>query len=103
MSINKIKAMINLDDNHVLFIEPKKPKSTFPVNDELTAKMREAMSRAKEGTVYRGWHYCICKTRSNHSDWILESGQITNSLAVHYLEYHRSEVPESEVEKVRKL
>jgi hypothetical protein len=96
--------MIKADGKHVLFIEPRQAAAKEPVQDELSAKMHEAMSRARptEG-FYLGYHQCICGAKSDTRDWLLESGQKTNSLAVHYLEYHRHEVPEIELKKIRKL
>jgi hypothetical protein len=96
--------MIKSDDGHVLFIEPKKAAAKEPVQDELSENMREAMRHA--GTpnyTYFGYHQCVCGAKSDATDWILHTGQVTNSLAVHYLEYHRGEIPRDEFEKVRKL
>ena len=96
--------MIEADDNHVLFIEPNQAAARAPVQDELSAQMREAMTKARRSDYhYFGYHQCICGERSDTCDWILQTGQITNSLAVHYLEYHRHEVVESELKKVRNL
>ena len=96
--------MIKSDDEHVLFIEPKKGASKKPVQDELSADMREALEHAGQPNyVYFGFHQCICGAKSDSTDRILHTGQTTNSLAVHYLEYHRDEVPPSELEKVRKV
>lgn len=96
--------MIKTDDKYVLFIEPKKGASSKAVQDDLSANMRLAMKHAgRPNYVYYGIHECVCGAKSNSSDWILHTGQITNSLAVHYLEYHRKEVPRSEMAKVRAL
>lgn len=97
-------TMIISDSKHVLFIEPTQPASEEPIQDELTAKMRDAMSKATQSQYgYRGFHRCICGKTSDNKDYFLHTGQKTNSLAVHYLEYHRAEVPEAEIEKVRGL
>lgn len=94
--------MIQTDDNHVLFIEPRLPAATEPLKDTLTENMREAMEHSRPSDyVYFGLHKCVCGAMSDASDWILPTGQTTNSLAVHYLEYHRDEVPKAELEKVR--
>jgi hypothetical protein len=96
--------MIKSDDEHLLFIEPKKSAYKEPVQDELSASMREAMEHARRPNYrYFGYHLCVCGAKSDSTDWILHTGQITNSLAVHYLEYHREEVPPRELEKVRKV
>lgn len=96
--------MIQTDDTHLLFIEPLKPASKKPVEDELTAKMRELWSDASRSPHgYYGFHLCVCGARSDNFDWYVRGGLKTNSLAVHYLEYHRAEVPKSELEKLRRL
>lgn len=95
--------MIVSDDGHILFIEPEKAASKEPVQDKLSAKMREAMKYARRSQPYFGVHQCVCGERSDAFDWILHTGQKTNSLAVHYLEYHRKEVPRSELKKVKNL
>lgn len=95
--------MIIPDDYHVLFIEPKKAASKEPVQDKLSARMREAMKYARRSQPYFGVHQCVCGERSDAFDWLLHTGQKTNSLAVHYLEYHRKEVPRSELKKVKNL
>jgi hypothetical protein len=96
--------VIVTDNEHVLFIEPEEPASKVPVQDALSAKMRALMAQARRSDyVYFGFHQCICGAKSDTSDWILHTGQKTNSLAVHYLEFHRHEVPERELEKIRKL
>ena len=96
--------MIVTDNEHLLFIEPEEPASQAPVQDALSAKMRALMAQARRSDyVYFGFHQCICGAKGDTSDWILHSGQKTNSLAVHYLEFHRHEVPDGELEKIRKL
>lgn len=96
--------MINLDEKHVLFIEPRKNAAKVPVQDELTTDMREAMEHAARSEyVFFGHHRCICSAASDPYDWFLNTGHKTNSLAVHYLEYHRAEVPRGEMKKVREI
>jgi hypothetical protein len=94
--------MIKSSNKYILFIEPWKGAATEPVQDELSAKMREAMAHAgRPNYSYYGYHQCVCGAKSDATDWILHTGQITNSLAVHYLEYHRDQVPLEELAKVR--
>lgn len=95
---------VRTDEGHVLFIEPKGTKLEDPVRDDLVAVMQEAVERATPDSVaYRGFHRCACGATSSNRDYVLESGQKTNSLCVHYLLFHRSEIPEAELEKVRRL
>ena len=83
-------------------IEPKLEKSKSPINDELTTKMKLLLKKGRSGVMYKGWHECICGERSGNCD-IHVGKYITNSLAAHYLEYHREEIPESEIVKISEL
>lgn len=94
--------MINISDNMLLMIEPQSRIKEHAVNDAYTAKMEMLMKKAKHGPPYKGFHRCACGECSTNYD--LKIGKYTtNSLAAHYLRYHRSEVPASEIEKLRKL
>lgn len=101
--------MIVLDDaSMLLYIEPSDPKSDIPVHDELAERMRVAWDkRESPRSGYRGVHTCRCGERSdnkNHTVFTAEGRPLTtNSLCVHYLMWHRDEVPESELDKVRML
>lgn len=89
----------------MLFIEPQnKDLPEYPTYDELTTKVSRALNKsAQNGVYYKGVHFCKCGASSTNYDLILPNGQITNSLALHYMAYHRDEVPEYELKKVRKL
>jgi len=100
-------------DEYLLQIEPQHKKSEFPVEDDLTRKMEELLSTAEEGTYqsgkfdknsgWRGFHICVCGEWSGNKDLMLKSGHITNSLAAHYLRWHREDVPESEIQKLKSI
>ena len=92
--------MINLDNSHLMMIEPKN-QATHPIDDDLTAMAQKVFTSAKPTTRYRGWHRCICGANSDNADWELPNGQITNSLLVHYVRYHRNEIPQSEIDKLK--
>ena len=49
----------------------------------------------------RGVHSCACHVNSANYDFELAEGMYTNTLAAHYMLYHRSEVPAQEIEKVK--
>jgi hypothetical protein len=89
----------------MLFIEPKGMPTDEPVIDELTMRMAAALRKATQPTNYfqLGLHTCVCGALSEAQDAILENGLRTNTLCVHYLAYHRSEVPEADIEMVRAL
>lgn len=95
--------MIILDDQHLLFIEPKLPKEAVPIDDKFTKIMLLAYQYSEKIDRTRGWHTCSCGEWSSNCSYKLPNGLITNSLCVHYLMWHRSEVPELELKKVLTL
>lgn len=95
--------MIATDDKHLLMIEPQHEVSAEAVQDWATAKMAVLLASAKNGTAYLGMHTCTCGKRSGTCDLVLPDGTVTNSLALHYLERHRDEVPQAELAKLRKM
>jgi hypothetical protein len=91
-------------DTHVLYIEPRPYTPEEPVIDELTRKMTAAYRAAEStGVHYRGFHVCRCGVNSSNTDYILPDGRQVNSLCVHYLAFHRDDVPEAELAKVAAL
>lgn len=85
-----------------MMIEPLEPATTKPVEDRVTELAKCAISEMTEkGPWYRfmGVHFCNCGTRSDNGDWSVR-GMQTNSLLLHYVRYHRDEVPKSELEKL---
>lgn len=86
----------------LMMIEPIGPKSPTPVIDILTRKMTAALRVSRSGEETLGTHTCTCGAKSdNRNHWF--GSMITNVLAVHYLAYHREEVPPHETEKVLRL
>jgi hypothetical protein len=94
--------MILFDNNHLLFIEPTSGPSESPVYDELTFQVAHLLDQAAVQESYFGHHTCSCGACSDGNDWQIPSGQVTNSLAAHYLAYHRQEIPKDEIAKVRR-
>lgn len=103
-----------IDQRGLLYIEPKQPPLTRPVIDELTWKMTAALNHCIATGIYqdgqfckgertRGWHTCSCGACSDNVDYLLPGGEVTNSLAVHYLSYHRHDIPPQQLERVRQL
>ena len=101
--------MIILDKaNMLLYIEPVNPPDHQPLRDELSQRMVAAWRRRVSPlSGFRGVHSCACGAQSDNMDHVVHGadGQAftTNSLCVHYLMFHRAEVPDSELEKVRLL
>jgi hypothetical protein len=88
----------------VLYIRPGTRGTAEPAIDSLTRKMAAAYRAAEStGVLWRGFHICRCGARSTNTDYTLPGGATTNSLCVHYLAFHRDEVPESELAKVADL
>lgn len=93
--------MILNDEQHLLYMEPKSPASGVAVIDDYTRLMAGTFGMAREtGVCFRGFHLCRCGVASTNTDYVLPGGLITNSLCVHYLAYHRHEVPEHELARV---
>lgn len=90
-------------DTHILYIEPGPYTSEEPVIDELTRKMTAAFRLAEPGPGWRGFHVCRCGVNSSNCDYTLPDDRQANSLCIHYLAYHRDEVPEAELAKVAAL
>lgn len=85
----------------LLFIVPKEAASPLPVIDHLTRKVCAAFRQARVSDyAYGGVHLCICGANSSSSDYWLPNGDLTNSLCVHYVAYHRSEVSGQEVARI---
>jgi hypothetical protein len=111
--------MILNSQNVLLFIEPRNGKSTQPVNDDITVFIETLLNTAmntdsKAGAILgngsfvkglstMGVHTCCCGKSSESCDYEIHTGYFTNSLAAHYLRWHRSEVPAEELNKVRSL
>lgn len=96
-----------IDDKHIMMIEPTGERTSEPVLDDVTRKMAGALATARHSNLaFRGVHVCACGALSDNREWFVVSAdgeRKTNSLAVHYLAYHRAEVPSVEIDKVRAL
>ncbi|MDP3981370.1 MAG: hypothetical protein Q8Q33_08170 [Chlamydiota bacterium] len=92
-----------ISDKGILYIEPSATTSPQPIIDELTRKMTAAYRQSTRGPAFRGSHTCGCGAHSDNCEHILPDGVETNSLCVHYLAYHRDEIPAAQLDKVRQL
>jgi hypothetical protein len=97
----------------LLFIHPSQQASERPVIDVITLKVAyQLTNHTHTGVVEdngefevnqrtKGWHECTgCGEKSLNYDFMLPCGLATNSLAVHYIAYHRQEVPQREINKI---
>lgn len=96
-----------IDTKGLLMIEPSERGYDVPLIDKLTRQMTAAWrSRRTSEYGYRGFHVCRCGANSDNRDhWVMVAGQelLTNSLCIHYLAFHRQEVPVEELAKVSML
>jgi hypothetical protein len=94
--------MIQIDDKHILMIEPSSAP-TAPVVDDITRKMSAAWRGRVTGRIaYRGWHDCTgvgCTASSDNRDHDVR-GLETNSLCIHYVARHRADVPQSMLDTI---
>lgn len=89
----------------ILMVEPSGSAAAVPVVDQLTRKMTAAWRKRRSSGdeySYKGVHYCACGAWSDNQDhWVGEgNGLLTNSLCVHYLAFHRDDIPKDELGKV---
>ena len=85
-------------------VEPSAKASADPLIDELTRKMTAAWRQRRDSEEgYRGFHGCVCGAVSDNKDHWVGNGLLTNSLCVHYLAFHRDDIPREELDKVRVL
>jgi hypothetical protein len=92
-----------ISDKGLLFIEPSKPASPEPNLDRLTRKMAAAFHRGRTTICYGGFHECFCGAWSTTCDYRLPNGEATNSLCVHYVAHHRSEIPLDQMARIEAL
>jgi len=90
----KAANRLALADGRLLYINPSRRTSPEPLVDGVTRMMTAAFRAAEEtGVVWRGRHTRACGARSGNTDWYLPGEVLVNSLCVHYLAFHRDEVP----------
>lgn len=90
-----------IDSDGLMMIHVGRTTSERPVIDNLTCMMAAAFrasQRSERAT--RGVHGCACGARSDNRIYTLPDGRTTNSLAVHYLAFHREDVPRDELDKI---
>jgi hypothetical protein len=92
-------------ETHILYFEPQNMPSKYPVNDELTKFFLKVFaSKIADDIFYKGCHWCVCGEVSSNQDYTITMGgkeYITNSLALHYLQYHRDEVPQRDLDLIQ--
>lgn len=92
------------DPSRLLFIEPAGSPTTAPTVDRLTRVIVGILrEHATVGTAYLGWHTCACGAESCTADRVIGARGVTNTLAGHYLAFHRAEIPPAEMHKVERV
>lgn len=103
MATGEKNSYTNDNQTGLLFIEPKKEPTQKPIIDALTRRMTAAYNASQESDDrYRGFHVCKCGVASDNTNHYIEN-LVTNSLCIHYLAYHREEIPPHELLKVHNL
>lgn len=91
----------------VLYIEPLHSAAVEPLIDSLTRRSAFALAHSRPGRGWGGAHRCTCGAHSTSTDHIFTGpcggGFVTHALLVHYLAYHRDEIPESELSSLAAL
>lgn len=105
--------MIDNSTNMILYIEPENDRSAEPLIDDLTKQMTAALRKSRPGVMINGMfkdldslgsHTCVCGAKSDTTEHMLKDEKtLTNSLCVHYLAWHRFEIPQAELDKVTNL
>jgi hypothetical protein len=99
-------------ENALLFIEPSSKIKESDMSEYIW--LVELFKYAKRGCgeimnnewtcdQYMGAHQCRCGKRSESRDFLFSNNMFTNSLCLHYLQWHRDEIPEIEFEKLKQL
>jgi len=105
MATGQQNDYVNKGETGLLYIEPKKEPLTKPLIDAYTRKMTAAFRQAKvnyERSCF-GFHSCECRVESEPHTYELGNGLVTNSLCIHYLAFHREEVPDYDLKNVESL
>lgn len=117
MLVIQRRFICNSSPNALLYIHPKNKPLEKPIIDRYTLKLLLYMMNYKytglmmgnnflRGATSKGVHTCTganCGDRSDCYDFLLPGGPATNSLALHYVALHRSEVPKEELDKIRRM
>lgn len=73
-------------------------------NDDETKSENPIPVLKARGLALRGFHCCDCGAMSSSSDYgLIRDKLYTNSLATHYLAFHRSSISERELEMIKML
>lgn len=57
-------------------------------------------------TTHTGWmgvHQCSCGVYSHACNYLLPSGEVVNSLCIHYVAFHRDEIPQEQLDRISNM
>lgn len=94
--------MIETDDDHLMMIEPKDAPEA-EIDDEITEMARKVLASCEKVKPTKGFRVCTglgCREISDSCTHVTPGGLRTNSLLVHYVARHRTEVPRTEIAKL---
>jgi hypothetical protein len=88
----------------LLFIRSLRFPTDEPIIDELTMSLTSAWRRSPKSDNWRlSTCDCICGAFSGSAARILPGGAVANALCLHYLAYHRAEVPAADLDAIRRM
>lgn len=91
----------------LVYIEPILP--VVEVNDDLTARTSKLVSLFIKSDImnsWRGCHRCSCGKMSDNRDHFFtplgksKPTHITHSLLLHYVQFHRHEIPQDDMDEL---
>lgn len=91
---------------HLLFLLPQNAPSAEPVMDDITMLVMNSWAANKKSRyAFKGTHRCSCGVGSTNTDHFIGPNYdiVTNSLCLHYVQFHRDEVPQAELDRILTL
>lgn len=99
--------MIITSATHLLFVEPTLAPTELPIIDDITRRLTSAwrVRQTDPTSRSRGVHSCTgaaCHAHSDNADHLV-AGLLTHSLCIHYVAFHRSEIPARDLERISRF
>lgn len=94
--------MISNAPHMLLCIPIRSNSSAKPVIDEATRRMTAAFRTAGDGNGFPGYHDCPCGVWAPYAVYAIGTIR-THALCVHYLAFHRGDIPADQLERVMAL
>ena len=94
--------MISNNEKDLLYVHPYHPRYSEPIIDILTKKITYAIRNSVYSDCYFGDFVDFCNCYSSQ-DFYLESGHKTHALAIHYVAFHRRDIPRKQRDIIKQL